>query len=142
MAISPESKNCCLSHLYKKTEQSWYVGLPVRNNACTEFNTQTPVRAHIYSVLQLVLLLQLLVLSVGSPRGGDVAVYVFGITFELVHSFFPSSCVCFSLYGPFSCISFHKFSQHSLVSHSVLPVSFLPYWSFQLRISFESLHQP
>ena len=42
-----------------------------------------------------------------------------------------SSCVYFCLYGPFSCISFHKFSHPS---HSVLSVLFLPYWSFQLHI--------
>ena len=33
---------------------------------------------------------------------------------ELAHSFLFCSCVCFCLYGPFNCISFHKFSrQHS-----------------------------
>ena len=30
---------------------------------------------------------------------------------ELAHSFLFCSCVCFCLYGPFDCISFHKFSQ-------------------------------
>ena len=29
---------------------------------------------------------------------------------EFAHSFLISSCVCFCLYGPFNCISFHKFS--------------------------------
>ena len=28
---------------------------------------------------------------------------------ELAHSFLLRSCVCFCLYGPFNCISFHKF---------------------------------
>ena len=89
---------------------------------------------------------------------------------ELAHSFFLLfySCVCVCLYGPFNCISFHKFSRqlsafpllfysilvsvsvfmalstvflsinspdNSPLSHSVLPVLFLPYWSFQLYIS-------
>ena len=30
---------------------------------------------------------------------------------ELAHSFLFYSCVCFSLYGPFNCISSHKFSK-------------------------------
>ena len=30
---------------------------------------------------------------------------------ELAHSFLFCSCVCFCLYSPFNCISFHKFSQ-------------------------------
>ena len=30
---------------------------------------------------------------------------------KLAHSFLFCSCVCFFLYGPFNCISFHKFSQ-------------------------------
>ena len=29
---------------------------------------------------------------------------------ELAHSFFFGSCVCFCLYGPFNCVSFHTFS--------------------------------
>ena len=36
-------------------------------------------------------------------RGGDVA--------ELAHSFLFCSCDYFCLYGPFNCISFHKFSR-------------------------------
>ena len=30
---------------------------------------------------------------------------------KLAHSFLFCSCVCFCLYGPFDCISFHKFSR-------------------------------
>ena len=30
---------------------------------------------------------------------------------ELAHSFLFCSCVCFCFYGPFNCISFHKFSR-------------------------------
>ena len=42
----------------------------------------------------------------------------------------------FLSFRPFSCISFHKFSRdNSSLSHSVLPVWLLPYWSFQLYIS-------
>ena len=32
-------------------------------------------------------------------------------TTELVHSFSFCSCVCFCLYGPLNCISFHKLSR-------------------------------
>ena len=56
---------------------------------------------------------------------------------ELAHSFLiPFLCLFLSLWpGPFNCISFHKFSRHSPLSHSVLPVLFLPYRSCQLYIS-------
>ena len=54
---------------------------------------------------------------------------------ELAHSFFFCSCVCFCLYCPFNCISFHKSSRSSPVSHSVLLVLSLPEWSFQLYMS-------
>ena len=48
----------------------------------------------------------------GSPsRGGDVTVCVCHKPAELAHSFLFCSCVCFCLYGPFNCISFHQFSQ-------------------------------
>ena len=43
----------------------------------------------------------------GSPScGGDVMVYVWHKLTDLAHSFLFCSCVCFCLYGPFSCISF------------------------------------
>ena len=57
---------------------------------------------------------------------------------SLPHSFFYflfCSCVYFSLYGPFNCISFRKFSQQLFTFHSVLLVFSLLYWSFQLYIS-------
>ena len=49
----------------------------------------------------------------GSPsRGGDVAVYVFDRNQpSLPTLFFICSCVCYSVYGPFNDISFHKFSR-------------------------------
>ena len=55
---------------------------------------------------------------------------------QLTHSFLFYSCVCFCLYGPFNFISFHRSSrQNSPLSHSFLPVLFVPHWSFQLYIS-------
>ena len=71
----------------------------------------------------------------GSPRAH---LHVMGMLFlfltaELAHSFSFCSCVYFCLYGPF--ISIHEFSDNSSLSHSVLPVLFLPCWSFQLYLS-------
>ena len=45
------------------------------------------------------------------------------------------SCVCFCLYGPFNCISFHKFSPKLYAFSLSSSNLFLPYWSFQLYIS-------
>ena len=53
----------------------------------------------------------LMQVPVSSPScGGDVEVCVWHKPTELAHSCWFCSCVCFCLYGPFSCISFHKFS--------------------------------
>ena len=53
------------------------------------------------------------VVPAGSPsRGGDVTVYVRDINQpSFPPPFLFCSCVCFCLYSPFNCISFHKFSQ-------------------------------
>ena len=53
------------------------------------------------------------IVPTGSPSsGGDVAVYVFDVNQpNFPHSFLFCSRVCFCLYGPFNCISFHIFSQ-------------------------------
>ena len=47
-------------------------------------------------------------------RGGDVTDHVWHKSTELAHSFLFCSCVYFCSYGPFNCISFHKFSQQFL----------------------------
>ena len=50
--------------------------------------------------------------TVGSPsRGGDVAVYVFDINQPSLPTAFYSVLASICLYGPFNCISFHKFSR-------------------------------
>ena len=76
----------------------------------------------------------------GSPsRGGDVAVYVLRINQpSLPTPFFLLVFLCsvlvsvFGFYGPFSCISFHKFSRQlstfslcssGLISHALLVLS-------------------
>ena len=58
---------------------------------------------------------------------------------ELARSFLFCSCVYVCLYGPFNGILFHKFSRQLSFSHSVLPVLFLPYWSYIslfMKVSF------
>ena len=65
------------------------------------------------------------------PRGGDVAVYVFD------NRACPLLFILFlCLFLPFMALStvFHSINSpdNSPLSHSVLPVLFLPYWSFQL----------
>ena len=81
----------------------------------------------------------------GSPsRGGDVAVFVFDINQPSLLTPFYSVLVSISVFMALSTV-FHSINSpdNSLLSHSVLPVLFLPYWSFQLYISlYESLLQP
>ena len=54
---------------------------------------------------------------------------------ELAHSFLFCSCVYFCLMVLSAVFHFIKSPDNSLLSHSVLPVLFLPAWSFQLYIS-------
>ena len=69
-------------------------------------------------------------------RGRDVTVYVLDINQSSLLSLFILFCVYFCLYGPFNCISFHKFSRQlsafSLLSSGLF---ILPYRSFQPYIS-------
>ena len=74
--------------------------------------------------------------STGSPsRGGDVALCVLDINpASLSTPFFPV-LVSLSVFMALSTV-FHstKFPDNSPPSDSVLPVLFLPYWSFQPHI--------
>ena len=73
----------------------------------------------------------------GSPsRGGDVAVYVFDINQSSLPTPFYSVLVFVSVFMALSTV-FHSINppDNSPLSHSVLPVLFLPYWSFQLFLS-------
>ena len=77
-------------------------------------------------------------------RGGDVAVYVFDTNQPSLPTPFYSVLMSVSVFMALSTV-FHsiKSPDNSPLSHSVLPVLFLPYWSFQLYISlYESLLQP
>ena len=53
------------------------------------------------------------------------------LTAELVHCFLFRSCVYFCLYGPFNCISFHKFFRQ-LSTFSLCPSGLLSFFSFFL----------
>ena len=68
----------------------------------------------------------------GSPsRGGDVEVYVFDMNQPSLPTPFYSVLVSVSVFMAISTV-FHSINSpdNSLLSHSVHPVLFLPYWSF------------
>ena len=71
-------------------------------------------------------------------RGGDVAVYVSDINQPSSPTPFYSVLVSISVLMTLSTV-FHSINSpdNSPFSHSVHPVSFLPYWSFQLSISMK-----
>ena len=75
---------------------------------------------------------------VGSPsHGGDVVLYVFDmINQPSLRTPFYSVLVSISVFMALSTV-FRPINSpgNSLLSHSVLPVLFLPDWSFQLSIS-------
>ena len=87
----------------------------------------------------------LLVPAGSSARGGDVAVYVFDRNQPNkptpIYSVLVSVSVFMALLNVFHSINS---PDNSLLCHSVLPVLFLPYWSFQLLfiLFYESLLQP
>ena len=73
----------------------------------------------------------------GSPsRGGDVVVYVFHINQPSLPTPWYSVLVSVSVFMALS-IVFHSIHSpdNSPLSHSVLPILFLPYWSFQVYTS-------
>ena len=80
----------------------------------------------------------------GSPsRGGDVAVYVFDISQPSLPTPFYAVLVSASVFMALSTVFYSINSpDNSPLSHSVLPVLFLPYWSFQLYYLYESIPQP
>ena len=69
----------------------------------------------------------------GSPScSGDVAVYVFDINQLSLPNPFSSVLVSVSVFMALSTV-FHSINSpdNSPLSHSVVPVLFLPYWSFR-----------
>ena len=80
----------------------------------------------------------------GEPsRGGNVAVYVFNINQSSLPTPFYSVLVSISVFMALSTV-FHSINSPNnfLLSNSVFPVLFLPYWSIQLCIFYESLLEP
>ena len=78
-----------------------------------------------------------MVVPTGSPsRGGDVVVYVFNINQPSLPTPFNSVLVSVSVLLALSTV-FHSINSpdNSPLSHSVLPVLLLPYWSVQLYSS-------
>ena len=71
-----------------------------------------------------------------ASRGGDVALYVFDINRPSLPTPFHSILVSVSVFVALSTV-FHSINSpyNPPLSHSVLPVLFLPYWSFQLSLS-------
>ena len=70
----------------------------------------------------------------GSPsRSGDVAVYVFDINQLSLPTPFHFVLVSVFIFAALSTV-FHSMNSpnNSPISHSVLPVLVLPYWSFKL----------
>ena len=85
-------------------------------------------------LLPLLLFPSLSLVPADSPsRGGDVAVYVFDINQPSLPTPFCSVLVSISVLMALSTVFHCKNSpDNSPLSHSVLPVLFLLYWSFQL----------
>ena len=77
------------------------------------------------------------IVPMGSPsRGGDVAVHVFDINQPSLPTPFYSVSVSVSVFVALSTVLRSINSpDNSPLSHSVLLVLFLPYWSFQLYLS-------
>ena len=98
-------------------------------------NERLPPTVHIYcSAIER---LELTYNPVGSPsRGGDVAVYVFDMNRPSLPTPFYSVLVSVSVFMALSTV-FHSVNSPNnfQLSHSVLPVLFLSYWSVQQYIS-------
>ena len=84
---------------------------------------------------------RLIVPTCSPSRGGDVAVYVLDINRPSLPAY--SVLVSISVFVSLSTV-FHSTNSpnHSPLSHSVLPVLFLPYWPFNYISLYESLLQP
>ena len=80
---------------------------------------------------------RLLLVPVRLPsRGGDVAVYVFDINQPNMPTTFYSVLMSVSIFIALSTVfQSINFPDNSPLSHSILPVLFLLYWSIQLYIS-------
>ena len=115
----------------------------INGSSCSHTHTHTLARAHTHTLTDATTTvlyhtkLSLVEVSVGSPsHGGDVAVYVFDINQPSLPTPVYSVLVSISVFmAPSAVFRSINSSGNSLLSHSVLPVLFLPNWSFQLFIS-------
>ena len=74
--------------------------------------------------------------AVSLSSGGDIAAYAFNISQPSLPIPFYSVLVTVSVFmAPSTVFVSVNSPDNSPLSHSVLPVLFLPYWSFQLYIS-------
>ena len=76
-------------------------------------------------------------LPTGSPsRGGDVMVYVVDVNHPSLPTPFYSVLVSVNIFMSLSTVFYSINSpDNSPISHSVLQILILPYWSFQLYVS-------
>ena len=103
-----------------------------RKRVCTESWLVSPFFSHSPHIAT-----HLVHVPMGSPsRDGDVAVYVFDINQPSLPTPFYSVLVYRSIFMALSTV-FHSMNSldNSSLSHSVLPVLFLLYWSIQIYIS-------
>ena len=78
-----------------------------------------------------------------TSHGGDVAVYMFGIKQPSFSAPYYSVLVSVSVYTALSTVFYFINSpDNSPLSHSVLPVLFLPFWSFQLYLFMKVSFSP
>ena len=112
-------------------------GCPVQLNSLSEHSLSLSQLVMSSLNLRVCLPSSLRPVPVGSPsHGGDVKVHVLDINQPSLPTPFTLFLCLFLSCGPFTCISIHNSPVNSPYSHSVLPVFFLPHWSFQLYISF------
>ena len=115
----------------------FFLVVVVPNTACSAFCLWCTTRSSILLFRCMWLLHHNFDIPAGSPsRGGDVAVHVFDTQRPNLptpfYSLLVSISVCMALSTEFHSIDS---TDSSSLSHSVLPVLFMPYWSFQLYIS-------
>ena len=115
----------------------WNMLTEERKEDCLLEN-RTPMHPSILTIrshpMSDVLVLVATAVPTSSPsRGGDVAVYVFDINLLILP--IPFHYVLVSVFMALSTV-FHSINSpnNSPLSHSVLPILFLPHWSFQLDI--------
>ena len=123
----------CLLLCLSLTLKAVYPGLVTRNDL-----TQT---SRIKSVIDLVRCFRKKCpYLLSCPHGltftwwGCCGLWLWHTPSEFAHSCLFCYCVCFCLYGPFNCISFHKFSRE-LSALSVCSSDLNSNWSFHLYIS-------